>query len=284
MNSTSLGRNGTPGNVFISIVPLCFSLLAASTPDLKGSLAGEIVERALKAAGRTMDNASRATRETLDHAIVKHGAEAAEAAEFGGLPLMEAAARCGDDVWRIARLSADAPLAVAARPESLVAISKRWGDAAALVEIKCPGCGEALASRLGKTSMEEIAAKAGEREIQRLAGLAARQTPAELDASFKIWKRGGGRALEFLTPGRIAASGFATAAMITAWKTPAAFLGLVEAALSGLLSPVFTVASWALLLVVFIFLQQPLLWLVRRGATVVRRAYQAARRISAEQA
>jgi hypothetical protein len=264
---------------------LCMGLMALTAPILKASVAGEVVERLARMSGHFTDDAGRiSAREAMEVAMAKHGKEVVEMAERGGFGLAEAAVRHGDDVWRLAKLSAEAPSAIAARGESIMVIARRLGDDAALLEIKAPACGAVLAGRLPAAALNEIANRAAPHEISRMAAMALHQSPAELNAAFSIWKRGGGRALEFLTPGRIAASGFAMAAIIAAWHAPDALIPIIGVALNGLLGPIFAFASWALLLATLIFLQQPLLWLVCRGAALVKRARQAANQTRAEQA
>ena len=122
---------------------LTLALLAINPLDLNASAVGEIVERLSRQSGHFVDDAGRvAAREAMEVAVRKHGAEVVEMAERGGFGLAEAASRHGDEVWKLARLCPEAPAALGARAESIMAITRRWGEKAALVEIKVPGCGE----------------------------------------------------------------------------------------------------------------------------------------------
>ena len=253
---------------------LTLALLAINPLNLNASAVGEVVERLARQSGHFVDDAGRvAAREAMEVAVRKHGAEVVEMAERGGFGLAEAASRHGDEVWKLARLCPESPAALGARAESIMAITRRWGEKAALVEIKVPGCGELLAGRLSKSALHELAEKGTAHEISRMSALALHQSPAEVHAALSIWKRGGAHALEFLTPSRIAASGFAVAVILAAYHAPDAIIGIADTALRGLLGPVLTVTSWALCVVILVLLRRPVLWLVRRAASLARQAW-----------
>ncbi|MCX6977442.1 MAG: hypothetical protein NTX04_05755 [Verrucomicrobia bacterium] len=253
---------------------LTLALLAINPNALNASAVGEVVERLARLSEHFIDDAGRvAAREAMEVAIAKHGAEVVELAERGGFGLAEAATRHGDEVWKLARLCPEAPAALGARAESIMAITRRWGENAAVLEIKAPGCGELLAGRLSKSALHELAEKGTAHEISRMSALAVHQSPAEVNAALSIWKRGGAHALEFLTPSRIAATGFAVAVIVAAYHAPDAVIGIADTALRGLLGPVLTVASWALCVVILVLLRRPMLWLVRRAASLARQAW-----------
>jgi len=251
---------------------LATGYLLASTPDLKASLAGEVVERLVKASGHFVDDASKlAAREAIEKAALKYGDEVIETVERGGFGLAEAAVRHGDDVWRFAKLTPDAPRMLAARAEPILTIGKRWGDDAARIEMKAPACAEALAGKLPAKRLAEIAEAATPREIQRLAALATHRLPREVEAAMTLWKRSNGKVLEHLTPARIAAYGFSMAAVIAACSAPEAFIGLVQAALTGLLGPLVGVCGWLLVVAFIIIARRPILRLLRGFSGVATR-------------
>lgn len=238
-------------------------------PPLQGGVAGEVIERLIHIGGHTVDDAGRiAARDALENGVAKYGAEVVELAERGGFGLAEAAARNGDDVWRLANLCPEAPRALAARAESLLSVARRWGDDAVRLEVRAPVCGEALASSLSKRSLAKLANKASVPEIQRFAAMAAHGSPRELEAAVTVWNRSGGRVLQHLTPARIASLGFAGALVTAAWGAPEAMIGLAEVALKGFLGPLVTIGSWLLVLLVLTYLRKPVLWLARRSASL----------------
>lgn len=245
---------------------------------LQGGVAGEIIERLIRIGGHTVDDAGRiAAREALEKGLAKYGDEVVELTERGGFGLAEAAARHGDEVWRLARLSPQAPRALAGRAESLLAVASRWGDDAVRLEVRAPACCEVLASSLSKRSLAKLADKASVPEIQRFAAMAAHGSPRELEAAVTVWNRSGGRVLQYLTPARIASLGFAGALITAAWGAPEAMIGLTEVALKGFLGPLVTICSWLLVLLVLTYLRTPLLWLVRRCAKLGRALWRTAR-------
>lgn len=252
--------------------------LASVTSSVRASLASEVIDGILKLSGKAAGAGEKlAAREALERGMAKYGEEAVKMAERGGYELPEAAARHGDKVWHLAFLSAEAPKAVAARPEKLLKMAERWGDTAALIEIKAPGTGEVLACRLGRVELQELALGASNAEIKRFAALATHRSPRELEAARKVWRRGGGAVLEQLTPERIAAMGFSAALLTVAWKAPSTLIGFAESVLTGLLGPVMTVASWAVLLLVLLVLHRPVLWLAHRMPLLARDLWRSAR-------
>jgi hypothetical protein len=214
-----------------------------SSVPAEGSVSGEIIERLIKQSGRVVDAA--------DHVAARKALE-------------KAAAKYGDEVWRLARLSPEAPVVVAARAETLVPLARRWGDDAVRVELKVPGCGEILARKLHPDSLSKIARDASGPEVRRFSALAAHCSPREIEAAVKVWQRGGARALKFLTPARIAASGFAGALLIAAIKAPTAFVGALESVLTGLLGPSLAIAGWVFVFYLLWLARRPLLWVARR--------------------
>lgn len=238
-------------------------------------MVSEAVERLVRLDGHVVDDASRvAAREAMERGLAKHGDEVFVLTEQGGFGLAQAAARHGDNVWRLARLSADAPRALAARVDSLLAIGKRWGDDAVKIEIKAPACSEVLAEKLSAEGLRDVAARASEQEIKRFAALATHCSSRDVQAGMTVWERSGSRVLEHLTPARIAAYGIAGALMVASWEAPEMLLGLAEAALKGLLGPVFMVSSWLFVLLCLVLSRRPLLWLIRRATIVVREPWQ----------
>ncbi len=256
----------------------CLLVIACFMPVvLRASITSEIIERLANLSGHFMDDAGRAAaREGLEAGLKRYGDEAVQLTEKGGLDLPQAAARHGDEVWRLARLSPEAPRALAARAEPLLQLGRKFGDEAVMLEIKAPGTAEVLASRLSPAQLSGLAARATESELKHMAALAIHSTPRQLATAATICRRGGGRALGWLTPARIATTGFATALMIAAWRAPESLLPMIESALNGLLGPTMLVASWLVALAALVYLRKPLVWLVRRVSITLRELWKAA--------
>jgi len=71
-------------------------------PVLKGLMryADDAVKAAVRVSGRQLDDVARAALErALIRAATRYGDDAFKAARYGGVELIEAAAKHGDDVW-----------------------------------------------------------------------------------------------------------------------------------------------------------------------------------------
>jgi hypothetical protein len=262
-----------------SLRPFAIILAMGIAFPLQGSVVSEVIERVIRAGGHVVDDAGRiAAKEALERGMARYGDEVVDLTEQGGFGLAQAAVTHGDEVWRLARMGPEMPRALAARSESLLAIGNRWGDDAVRIEARAPGCGDVLGTTVSKKWRSQLARDASASDIQRIAAFAAHQTPKETEAMLKIWGRSGTRALQFMTPARIASLGFAGALLVTSWKAPEALLGLAEVTLTGLLGPLMMVCSWVIVLAVLIYLRKPLLWLVRRTARLAKSVWSAVRR------
>jgi hypothetical protein len=231
----------------------------------KASVASEALERLVQVSGKTLEPLAHVeARKTLEAGLARYGEGALVAAQKGGLDLVEAAASHGGEVWKLARLCEGAPEALAARPEKILYAASKWGEDAARLEIKAPGCGEILAQRLGALELEKIAAEGTPAAIKRLAVLAAHGSPEEVRLAAGLWGGGSTGILERLSPARVAAVGFSTAAIIAAFQTPKEALHFLESALTSTLGATLTVVSWGLLLFFLALLCLPLVWAARR--------------------
>ena len=232
---------------------------------VQATVTGEVIESLAKMSGHFVDDAGRAAaREGLEAGLKRYGDEAIELAQKGGLALPQAAARHGDEVWRLARLSTEAPRALAARAEPLLELGRKFGDDVVMLEIKAPGTGEILASHLPSAHLAGLARHAAPGELKSLAALSLHETARQAVVAANLCKRGGGRALKWLTPARIASIGFASALVVSAWHAPEALIGLVEALLLGLFGPFVTVLGWVIVLAVIYFVRRPLIKIASR--------------------
>ncbi len=235
-------------------------------PCSDASIRSEAVETTIKAIGHSLPDAGKvALRKSLKEASLKYGDDVFKAAQRGGVDFVEAATRHGDDIWRLAKLSPKAPKALAAHPEELVRLSRKFGDDAVRLEIKAPGCGEILAKKLPKKAMREVAEKAGPSEVKRLAAMAIHGKPSELKATYNIWKSSkSSRFLKVFTPARIAASGLAVALVTATLQAPEATTAVAKELLTGVLGPVMAISSWLLVLGLLILLRTPVFWLIKK--------------------
>jgi hypothetical protein len=231
----------------------------------KASMASELLEKLAVLSGKALDPAAHAAaRQTLEKGLSMYGESAAFAARKGGMALVEAAARHGDEVWKLAKICEGAPEALAARADTILEVAGRWGRDAACLEIKAPGCGEVLARKLGSAEVGELVSKAAPEEIKRLAMLSAQCTTEEARVAAGLWRQGNTHVLERLTAPRIATYGLAVAAVIAAVQVPSEALHFMESALTATLGSTLAALSWIFVIAVLAVLSVPVLWITRR--------------------
>ena len=246
------------------ILRVGFALCLLAQPA-KASVASEILEKLVILSGKTLDPAAHAAaRQTLERGLSVYGESAALAASKGGMALVNAAARHGDEVWKLAKVCEGAPEALAARADTILDVAGRWGRDAACLEIKAPGCGEVLARKLGSAEVGELVSKAGPEEIKRLATLSAQCTAEEARVAASLWRQGNTHVLERLTAPRIVAYGLSAAALIAAVQVPSEALHFIESALTATLGSTLAAISWICVLALLAILSFPIFWVTRR--------------------
>jgi len=251
--------------VVLSRILLVGMALCFLEQSSKASVASELLEKLVVLSGKALDPAAHAAaRQTLEKGLSMYGESAAFAARKGGMALIEAAARHGDEVWKLAKICEGAPEALAARADTILEVAGRWGRDAACLEIKAPGCGEVLARKLGSAEVGELVSKAAPEEIKRLAMLSAQCTTEEARVAAGLWRQGNTHVLERLSVPRIAAYGFAAAAVIAAVQVPSDALHFLEAALTATLGSTLALLSWLFAIAVMAVLSVPVLWVARR--------------------
>ena len=180
------------------LVPLALlSLAAFCLPTAQATpIERELVSRAARTAlQETLEKtAAEAAEKSAAAAIRTLGKEGArEAVERGGLQLLEAGARHGDEVWGLVRRAPEITHYVASKPGEALGLVRRFGDDAVRLEARAPGMAETAAALFGPKSLA-VLAKADPGEINRLVGYAQKATSAE--ARTRLWelwhKRGSG--------------------------------------------------------------------------------------------
>lgn len=178
--------------LFLTLVLLCPSRLLASP------VAGKLVSQALKQAGReTLDAGARqAAERAASSAIREFGMEGAEElVQRGGLALLEAGAKHGDDVLTAARRVPEAARFLGAHPADALDLLTRHGDDALLLEARVPGMAEKAIAQFGPGELAVLAKSPGE-QVTRLLGYAARaDSPAARQALLSSWKKHGSAVL-----------------------------------------------------------------------------------------
>ena len=151
---------------FVLVVPD----IAQAAPGIN-AIAREAVELALRLSRREVTE--RASREVAEKAvekgIAKYGPRAAEAVADGGMELLEASARYGDDVMRVAvEASPAARRALALQPGRMLPLVREFGEEAIELEAKSPGLARRMFSSFGNDGARQIARQVPADDMPRL--------------------------------------------------------------------------------------------------------------------
>jgi len=153
---------------------VCTFLLGASSvfagPEVKIAIR-EALELASHKSGRKITETSvrETTERTLEQSVAKYGDKALAAAGDGGLELIEATTKYGDDVMRLAvDASPAARRVLALNTEALLPLARRVGPDAIELEAKAPGLAGNVFSIFGDDAGKIIAKQVPQEDIPRL--------------------------------------------------------------------------------------------------------------------
>ena len=235
-------------------------LAAWSSPLVAApALVREGVERVLRAVGReALDQAARQAAEKAAAQAIRHlGIEAAETlVQKGGLPLLEAATRHGDEVWDLVRRVPEAAAQVGARPQQALALARRHGDDALRLEARLPGMAETVVEKFGRQRLP-VLNRASAGDVQRLLGYADKaDTPATREALWEAWMKQGSRLLDALDKhkGLILTGGLTLALVQTPGHIPKEALGEAAKTVASGMSTAVVLASGILALALAVVL------------------------------
>ena len=201
---------------------VCMILLGTS-PLLAGPAVKITVREALELAsqksGRKITEASvrDTTERTLEQSVAKYGDKALAAVGDGGLELIEATTRYGDDVMRLAvDASPAARRVLALNTEALLPLARRVGPDALELEAKAPGLAEKVFSTFGDNAGKIIAKQVPPDDIPRLLKYAEKaDSQPTRDLLIKEYQSQGKTLFERIPAKLVLASGL-TAAMLYA--------------------------------------------------------------------
>ncbi len=183
-----------------SLLFLSFLLLGSSTLQANPAVR-KLVAQALKQAGRETleDGAVEAAEHAAATAIRKFGAAGAEElVQRGGLELLEAGAKHGDDILKAARRVPEATRYLGARPAEALGLVTRYGDDALRLEARVPGMAEQAVAQFGSGQLA-VLAKSPVEQVTHLIGYATRaDSPATRQALLDSWKMNGSAVLREL--------------------------------------------------------------------------------------
>jgi hypothetical protein len=155
--------------------------VAPAAPGV-GTLVREAVEMAFRKSGReVVERASReAAEEAVEKGVTKYGSRAAQAVADGGMELVEASAKYGDDVMRVAvEASPAARRALALEPGRMLPLVREFGGEAIELEAKSPGLARRMFTSFGDDGARQIARQVPAEDMPRLLAYAEKADSAE---------------------------------------------------------------------------------------------------------
>lgn len=200
MTKPTINRTHKPPGVTMNHAnPVVILLMAIAGACLAhAGPASRVVSRIAIAAGdEALERGAREAAESAAAGAVKRlGIEGAEqAARRGGVALLQAGAKHGDEFWDLARRVPEASRYLASQPDQALALARRYGDDAVRLESRLPGVGRDAAQMFGKDRLGTLA-QASPVEAGALVSFAKRaDTAATRDALFDTWRRRGGAVL-----------------------------------------------------------------------------------------
>jgi len=199
-----------------AILPLALSPPATAAPAVS-RLAREAVEMGLRKSGR--EATERVARESLEQAVEtavsKYGPEAAQAVADGGVELLEAAGRYGDDLIRIAAEASPAGRrALALEPGRMLPLVREFGREAVEIEARSPGLSHRVFTSFGADAGRQIARQVPAEDLPRLLKYGERaDSPQTRQLLVEAYRSEGPAIFRRIPPALVLASGL-TAAMI----------------------------------------------------------------------
>ena len=202
----------------------CFSCAVAHAQagtlvKVSGEVYEEAVEIAAKVSGKALSRESKAVlARQLSKAAIKNGDDVLKMAERGGLELMEAYGKYGDDVFKFSREVPAATRAIALHADTLVPLTRRLGPSVLKIEAESPGMTKYIIKNFGDDAVGYLS-KAPSKDIPKLVGYAdhavdgtARKTLLE------YYKKSNGEILKHIDWKVVMAGGLSTAAIVGAYK------------------------------------------------------------------
>lgn len=201
---------------FAAILPIAVPPLATAAPVVS-RLAREAVEMGLRKSGReaTEKVARESLEQAVETAVSKYGPEAAQAVADGGVELLEAAGRYGDDLIRVAAEASPAGRrALALEPGRMLPLVREFGQEAIELEARTPGLSRRIFTSFGTDAGRQIARQVPAEDLPRLLKYGERaDSPQTRQLLVEAYRSEGPAIFRRIPPGLVLASGL-TAAMI----------------------------------------------------------------------
>jgi hypothetical protein len=184
--------------------------VASAAPGVS-QIVREAVEFAFKKSSReAVERASReAVEQSVEAGVVKFGPRAAQAVADGGVELVEAAAKYGDDVMRVAvEATPAARRALALQPSRALPLVREFGNEAIEIEAKSPGLARRVFAAFGDDGGRQIAKQVPAEDLPRLLTYAEKaDTPETRHILLEIYKKEGSSMFEKIPAQLVLATG-----------------------------------------------------------------------------
>lgn len=168
--------------------------VATAAPGV-GQAVREAVEFAFKKSGReAVERVSReAVEKSVEAGVAKYGPRAAQAVADGGVELVEAASKYGDDVMRVAvEASPAARRTLALQPSQMLPLVREFGGEAIEVEAKSPGLARRVFAAFGDDGGRQVARQVPAEDLPRLVAYAEKaDTPETRRILLEVYKKEG---------------------------------------------------------------------------------------------
>ena len=190
-------------------------LLSASWPTVAAPGVSQAVREIVELVFRkgTREVAERVSREAAEQSVeaaaTKYGPRAVQAVADGGLELIEAGTKYGDDVMRVAvEASPAARRVLALEPERMLPLVRELGEEAIEIEAKSPGLARRVFTNFGDDGARQIARNVPADDLPRLLTYAEKaDAPATRVLLLQAYEKEGASLFQRIPASLVLASG-----------------------------------------------------------------------------
>jgi hypothetical protein len=190
-------------------------LLSASWPTVAAPGVSQAVREVVEMVFRkgTREVAERVSREAAEQSVeaaaTKYGPRAVQAVADGGLELIEAGTKYGDDVMRVAvEASPAARRVLALEPERMLPLVRELGEEAIEIEAKSPGLARRVFTNFGDEGARQIARNVPADDLPRLLTYAEKaDAPATRVLLLEAYEKEGASLFQRIPASLVLASG-----------------------------------------------------------------------------
>jgi hypothetical protein len=190
-------------------------LLSASWPTVAAPGVSQAVREVVELVFRkgTREVAERVSREAAEQSVeaaaTKYGPRAVQAVADGGLELIEAGTKYGDDVMRVAvEASPAARRVLALEPERMLPLVRELGEESIEIEAKSPGLARRVFANFGEDGARQIAKNVPADDLPRLLTYAEKSdAPATRVLLLEAYEKEGASLFQRIPASLVLASG-----------------------------------------------------------------------------